>query len=171
MQFPFQFDDLLDSSDFFKENFHMDVETFNMIHERIEKHLRYKVNTRPNDRIPSKMRLAIVLEFLASGTIGRHMSSIYRMSKASFSKILNQVCNAIIMELKNEFMPFTNDNWLTVANDFNYRWNLPNCLGAIDGKHVPIVCPPHSGSLFYNYRVIFLSTSCNLDLILCFSTI
>lgn len=61
----------------------------------------------------------------------------------------------IIMEFKNEFMPFTNDNWLTVANDFNYRWNLPNCLGAIDGKHVPIVCPPHSGSLFYNYKKFY----------------
>jgi hypothetical protein len=29
---------------------------------------------------------------------------------------------------------------------------FPNCIGAIDGKHVRIICPKLSGSLFYNYK-------------------
>lgn len=143
----------MDSDRFFNENFHMDKATFDMLYVRLEKHLRFKLNTRPNDRIPEKLRLAIVLEFLASGTLARHMSSIYRISKASFGHILDQVCDAIICEFKDEFMTFSNENWLKVANEFNYRWNLPNCVGAIDGKHVAIVCPRNSGSLFYNYKV------------------
>lgn len=57
------------------------------------------------------------------------------------------------MALKDQFATKSTENWLNIANEFNYRWNFPNCLGAIDGRHVPIVCPPNSGSLFFNYKV------------------
>ena len=32
--------------------------------------------------------------------------------------------------------PRTTDDWKNIAKDFYEIWNLPHCIGAIDGKHV-----------------------------------
>ena len=42
-----------------------------------------------------------------------------------------------------------------VAQDFSGKWNLRHCCGCIDGKHVRIIAPPHSGSQYYNYKGYF----------------
>jgi len=33
--------------------------------------------------------------------------------------------------------------------------NFPNCLGAVDGKHIRLIKPTESGSLYYNYKHYF----------------
>lgn len=52
-------------------------------------------------------------------------------------------------------MPSTTTEWTTVSDDFYQRWNFPNCVGALDGKHVVIVKPGKSGSTFMNYKHTF----------------
>lgn len=42
--------------------------------------------------------------------------------------------------------------WMSIADAFDKMWNFPNCLGAIDGKHIRMQCPPKSGSEYYNYK-------------------
>ena len=65
-----------------------------------------------------------------------------------------QRCAAIFDVLKDEYLhcPSTPDEWLAVAEEFKSTWNFPNCVGAIDGKHIVMRKPHHAGSLFHNYK-------------------
>lgn len=49
-------------------------------------------------------------------------------------------------------IPTTLEDWETEQKRFEVLWNFPNCVAAMDGKHVQIHCPAHSGSDFYNYK-------------------
>ena len=47
--------------------------------------------------------------------------------------------------------------WLRAAGEFCERSNFPNCLRAVDGKHIRMCKPDNSGSPFFNYKN-FIST-------------
>lgn len=48
--------------------------------------------------------------------------------------------------------PPRTEDFLNIARDFYNKWNFPNTLGAIDGKHIRIKCPKKTGTMFYNYK-------------------
>lgn len=67
--------------------------------------------------------------------------------------IVNETCRAIWTALVDEFMSIPNeDDWRNKEKEFHEKWNFPNCVGAIDGKHVVLQAPPSSGSLYFNYK-------------------
>ncbi|XP_029342138.1 uncharacterized protein LOC115033537 [Acyrthosiphon pisum] len=49
----------------------------------------------------------------------------------------------------------TNEIWLNTAEGFYKNANFPNCLGAVDGKHIRIISPQLSGTDFFNYKKFF----------------
>jgi hypothetical protein len=71
-------------------------------------------------------------------------------------KIVRKVCATIWQILKEEcFPPFNTEKWLQISSLFENNANFPHCLGALDGKHVRIIKPTKSGSLYYNYKQFF----------------
>jgi hypothetical protein len=55
-----------------------------------------------------------------------------------------------------EFIPTpTKETFKQTANEYFKKWNFPNCVGSIDGKHVKLKNPNNCGSDFYNYKGYF----------------
>lgn len=54
--------------------------------------------------------------------------------------------------------PITMELLLEIASQFEKRTHFPNCIGAINGKHICIMKPYQSGSLFHNYKSFFSIT-------------
>ncbi|GFS06949.1 protein ANTAGONIST OF LIKE HETEROCHROMATIN PROTEIN 1 [Elysia marginata] len=59
----------------------------------------------------------------------------------------------------------TQTEWLAIARRFEDSWQFPNCLGAVDGKHIAITPPPGSGSFYFNkgFHSIVLMAIANAD--------
>lgn len=49
-------------------------------------------------------------------------------------------------------VPDSNEAWMQIATDYYNKWNFPNCLGALDGKHIVMRCPKNTGSMNFNYK-------------------
>ena len=45
--------------------------------------------------------------------------------------------------------------WKALADEFAEHWNFPNCIGAIDGKHIVMKRPINSGLYYFNYKGTF----------------
>lgn len=48
--------------------------------------------------------------------------------------------------------PKSEEEWQAIAKNFVEKWQFPHCLGALDGKHIYIQPPAHSGSMWHNYK-------------------
>jgi hypothetical protein len=80
----------------------------------------------------------------------------FRIGKSTAYKIIIETCDVIWRVLQPIYLPEpTVESWKHVAKNFYKIWNFPNCIGAIDGKHIQIQCPSNTGSQYYNYKQFF----------------
>nr|XP_054922851.1 uncharacterized protein LOC126523490 isoform X1 [Dermacentor andersoni] len=116
-----------------------------------------KKDTRFRKAIPADHRLAQVIRLLAVGDTLRSSAFNFLAGRSTTCNLVSEVCLAIWEVLGPIYVitPSSPDEWLRVSEEFERIWNMPHCLGAIDGKHVNIECPNNSGSVDRNYKNAF----------------
>ena len=94
--------------------------------------------------------------YLAIGCSFKDIYFTYRVGASTARVIVLEVCEAIWQHLQRICFPeLTQAEWRHVAKVFEEKAHFPNCIGAIDGKHIHIRAPAHSGSLYFNYKKFF----------------
>ncbi|XP_008178252.1 uncharacterized protein LOC103307759 [Acyrthosiphon pisum] len=94
--------------------------------------------------------------YMATGESFRSLAFSFRISQSYISRIIRLVLKSLSERLTPILLPPpTKENLKEIAMDFWIKWNFPNCVGAIDGKHIRIFAPGKSGSLFFNYKDFF----------------
>lgn len=80
----------------------------------------------------------------------------YRLGETTVRRIIYDTCEQIWTILSPLVMPKpTTEQWTKIEEGFRTKWNYPNCIGALDRKHIVFEKPPNSGSLYYNYKKEF----------------
>lgn len=98
----------------------------------------------------------LCFRFLATGESFRSMAFAYRISHSTISTFVPRVLLSLKEHLQDRFLPQANQiDWAQKAQEFWDRWQFPNCVAGIDGKHVRIMSPDKSGSLFHNFKGFF----------------
>ena len=92
---------------------------------------------RPREPIAPSERLALTLRYLASGDSQRSPMYAYRISCTSISHILRDTSLIIRKKLIPLYLkaPASVKEWKLISDAFYETWNIPHCVGAIDGKH------------------------------------
>ena len=98
-----------------------------------------------------------MLRFPATGHSFSNLEADFKIHRTTIPCKVIEVCNAIYDCLKDEHLniPQTKEDWKHIAEKTQERWHFPNCIGAMDGKHIYILHPKDPGSDFYNYKGFF----------------
>ena len=121
---------------------------------------------RTREPISPAERITLILRYLASGNSQQSMAFNFRLGRTTACNIIQETWEAMWIALSQDFLiaPQSEQNSKETSAKFYEEWDFPNCLVALDGKHVAIECPGFSGSAYYNYKGFFsivLMAICN----------
>lgn len=86
----------------------------------------------------------------------RSIAFAFRTSPSYISIIFRETIEAMYQHLLPILLPLQQSiNMKEKALEFYNKWNFPNCVAGVDGKHICIFYSKKSGSLFFNYKDYF----------------
>ena len=134
------------------ENFRMSKETFLYICNKLSPALR-RTNTVLRRPLSVERRVAVTLWCLATPTEYRTIAHLFGIARSTVCEIVHETCQCILDVLMKDYIKFPSGDRLDrTVNEFKVKWGVPQCIGAIDGCHVPISAPSHLHTDYYNRK-------------------
>ncbi len=83
----------------------------------------------------------------------RTLAHLFGVSCSSVCHIVRDFCLAVKRELLHEYVKLPRGEELqNVIRGFYTTWGFPQCAGAIDGSHNPIIAPSHNPTDYFNRK-------------------
>lgn len=112
-----------------------------------------KQQTRFRETIPVSKRIAIALWRLASGHDYRSLGQLFGVGRSTCCKITHHVSDALVsVFLKRFIATVSNERVQETKEAFRIMSGLPQCVGAVDGCHIPILAPKEHHCDYFNRK-------------------
>ena len=143
----------LTDGEHFRKYLRMNTETYQELLESIRPYIT-KQMTPLRKPISPEEQLAVTIRYLASGESMESLMYQYRIHSTTIGLFVQSECYAIVQVLVPRYMkiPGHTKEWHDLVDETFRCWQFPNCFAAVDGKHIGVVCPPDSGSDYFNYK-------------------
>jgi len=134
------------------ENFRVSQDTFHFLCQKLEPVIR-RQNTQLRNAVPVNKRLAITLWCLATCSEYRTIAHLFGVARCTVCMIVHDTCKAIISTLQKTFISFPRGQELKAAAEgFKSKTGMIQCVGSIDGCHIPITPPALNHTDYYNRK-------------------
>ena len=91
--------------------------------------------------------------FLATNSDYRTVGHLFGVSKPTICVVTKEVCAAIMKILLTKHIRIpTGDGFKAVIVGFKDKLGFPQCVGVVDGTHIPIVSPVDCPADYYNRK-------------------
>ena len=137
------------SDEEWKQNLRVSSETLKVLCNKLKPYLGRRVVTR--QPLSVEERVTVTLWRLGTNVEFRTISHLFRVGILTASVTAWDVCSAIVEKLTPRFIAVLCGNELeAVVEGFLSRWGFPQCVGAIDGSHIPIIAPTENATDYFN---------------------
>ena len=92
-------------------------------------------------------RVVIAVYWIASSAEYRTIANLFGVGKSTVRKCIHDVCTAMAENILDKYVKFPADDDLQHVID---PWGFPNCAGAVDGTHIPIIAPESAHGDYVN---------------------
>ena len=130
----------------------MSKDTFTYLCQQLSTAL-HRQDTSMRKAISVEQRLAVTLWCLATPSEYRTIAHLFGIARSTVCEIVQETCTIIVQTLLHKYVQFPSGNRLDeLVDGFLTKWGVPQCVGAIDGCHVPIASPAMNRTDYYNRK-------------------
>ena len=134
-----------------KRNFRMSRSTFAYLCSKLRPKLQRAHCVRAP--IPVETKVAIALWRLGTNVEYRTISHLFGVGISTVCVIVHEVCHEIVRCLLRTYIKIPQGHEaMAIVRGFEDRWGFPQCFGAVDGSHIPIITPENCANDYYNRK-------------------
>ena len=133
-----------------KRNFRVNRSTFVIICRELRGRLIRSSTVRPS--LSVEQRVAISLWRLGTNVEYRTISHLFGVGISTVCVVLHEFCRAVVDGLSGYVSVPTGAKLRAIRDGFKTKWGFPQCIGAIDGTHIPIIAPKEHPTDYFNRK-------------------
>jgi hypothetical protein len=135
-----------------KENFRLSKPNFMKLCNQLRLYIE-KETTRFRKPLSVAIQVAITLYYIADEGRMQKMANAFGIAKCTVSVVVRFVTQIISNVMGDSIkLPKTEEQVKALVTEFYKQHGFPQCLGAVDGTHVPIKRPKENATYFINRK-------------------